>query len=67
MYVKAQIYAAKFPDLLARMDGALPFRKTEPVKFAYTSRSSRQDFSGKLQETTERILEEMEVLLEDAP
>ena len=67
MYEKAQINAAKIPDLLARMDGALTFRKTEPVQFAYTSRSSRQDFSGKLLETTERILEEMEVLLEDAP
>ena len=51
----------------AQIDGALTFRKTEPVQFAYTSRSSRQDFSGKLLETTERILEEMEVLLEDAP
>ena len=67
MYEKARINAAKIPDLLARMDGVLTFRKTEPVQFAYTSKSSRQDFSGKLLETTERILEEMEVLLEDAP
>ena len=64
MYEKAMINLLKIPELLECMDGAMTFKKTEPVQFIYTVKNSRQKTSGNLLELTAQILEQMKVLLE---
>lgn len=64
MYEKALIDPARIPELLGRMDGAMSFKRTEPVQFIYTVKNSRQGASGSLLELTGNILDEMQVLLD---
>ena len=64
MYEKAMINLLKIPKLLEGMDGAMTFKKAEPVQFIYTAKNSRQKNTGNLLELTAQILEQMGVLLE---
>jgi len=65
MYEKAKIHPARIPDLIERMNEAISFRKTEPPQFVYLIKNNRQKASGTLLEITAKILEEMQILLEE--
>ena len=65
MYEKAMINPVKIPELIAKMDGAMTFKKADPVQFIYTVRNSRQKTGGSLIEITGQILEQMKILLEE--
>ena len=64
MYERARINPAKIPQLIASMDGAMTFRKSEPPQFIYEMKNSRKKYSGNLLEVTGQILEDMEILKE---
>ncbi len=65
MYEKAKIHPARIPDLIERMNEAMSFRKTEPPQFVYLIKNNREKASGTLLEITAKILEEMQILLEE--
>ena len=64
MYERARINPAKIPQLIASMDGAMTFRKSEPPQFIYEMKNSRKKYSGNLLEVTGQILDDMEILKE---
>jgi len=64
MYEKAAINPAKIPELISRLNGAMSFKRAEPVQFIYLVKNNRQSLSGNLLEMTGQILDEMQVLLE---
>ncbi len=63
MYEKAGIDAARIPELIERMKGAMVFRRSEPVQFIYTINSQK---AGKnppgLLTVAFQVLEEMRIL-----
>lgn len=63
MYEKAGIDAARIPELIERMKGAMVFRRAEPVQFIYTINSQK---AGKnppgLLTVAFQVLEEMRIL-----
>ena len=64
MYERARINPAKIPQLIASMDGAMTFRKSEPPQFIYEMKNSRKKYSGNLLEVTGQILDDMEIVKE---
>lgn len=64
MYEKAEICPARIPDLIEKMDGAMSFKRAEPIQFIYLVKNSRRKIDGNLLEVTKQILEEMQILLE---
>ena len=64
MYEKAGIHPARIPELLARMEGAMLFKKTEPVQFVYQIKRSRQMPEKSLLALTAQLLKEMRMLIE---
>ena len=66
MYEKARISPARIPELLARMGGAMLFKKTEPVQFVYNVKKNRQKQEKTLMALTAQILNEMKLLTEES-
>ena len=66
MYEKAGIDAARIPELIEKMNGAMTFRKSEPVQFIYriSGRKTEQNPSGLL-DTVFQVLEKMRILVEE--
>jgi transcription-repair coupling factor (superfamily II helicase) len=65
MYERAQINPVKIPEMLGRFGDAMSFKKAEPVQFIYEIKNNRQNSTGNLLELTGRILDDMEILLEE--
>ncbi|MCD8241705.1 MAG: transcription-repair coupling factor, partial [Lachnospiraceae bacterium] len=64
MYERARIQAARIPEFLERMEGAVSFRRTDPPQFICSLQNGKKRFSGTLTSITGQILEEMEILRE---